>query len=354
MPWNHISAGNIGFNGNLNAGGTVHLDNGKPIPGMFDETIRNLREVSPRVFGSAPVAFGMLAEAMERDPALRASFFRNLEFMAYGGATLSSDLYDRMQALAIEETGCRIPLTTMYGATETQGITVVHWITERVGLIGLPLPGITLKLVPNGTKLEVRVKGPTVTPGYLNDDKKTAEAFDKEGFYKLGDAARFLDPDRPEDGLVFDGRVTEDFKLSTGTWVSTGTLRAELVAAASPLLQDAVICGLDRPYVAVLAWPNLEAAREIAGLGADASPDEIVGSQQVRDVLHEALQRHNKRAGGSSGRVKRAHLMIEPPSIDGHEITDKGYVNQRATLDRRAHLVERLYQDPPPDDVVEI
>lgn len=352
MPWNHISAGNIGFNGNLNAGGTIHLDNGKPIPALFGETIRNLREISPRVFGSAPVAFAMLADAMEKDVELRGSFFRKLEMMGYGGATLSSDLYDRMQALAIAETGHRIPLTTMYGATETQGVTVVHWITERVGLIGLPLPGITLKLVPNGTKLEVRVKGPTVTPGYLNDPKKTQEAFDEEGYYSLGDAARFLDPDRPEEGLVFDGRVTEDFKLSSGTWVSTGTLRADVVAACSPLLQDAVVCGLDKPYIALLAWPNIAAARQIAGLADDATADEIVAHPKVVEFVKDRLTRHNKAGGGSSSRIGRIILMTEPPSIDGHEMTDKGYVNQRATMERRAHLVERLYEENPPADVI--
>lgn len=353
MPWNHISAGNISFNANIANGGTIHLDAGKPIPGLFEQTIRNLRDVSPRVFGSAPVAFAMLADAMERDAELRASFFRNLEYMGYGGATLSSDLYDRMQALAIAETGHRIPLTTMYGATETQGITVVHWVTERVGLIGLPLPGITLKLVPNGAKLEVRVKGPTVTPGYLNDEAKTQEAFDGEGFYSLGDAARFLDPERPEEGLVFDGRVTEDFKLSTGTWVSTGTLRAEVVAACSPLLQDAVICGLDRPYIALLAWSNIAAAKAIAGLHDSASPQETISHPAVIAYVKERLARHNA-AGGSSNRIARVHLMVEPPSIDGHEITDKGYVNQRATLERRAHLVERLYQEPAAEDVIAI
>lgn len=354
MPWNHISAGNIGFNRNLAAGGTVYLDAGKPVPGLFEQTIRNLADVSPRVFGSAPVAFAMLADAMERDPQLRANFFRNLEYMAYGGATLSSDLYDRMQALAVAETGHRIPLTTMYGATETQGITVVHWASERVGLIGLPLPGITLKLVPNGTKLEVRVKGPTVTPGYLNDTKKTAEAFDEEGFYCLGDAARFLDPEHPEEGLVFDGRVTEDFKLSSGTWVSTGTLRADVVAACSPAIQDAVICGLDRPYIALLAWPNLAGMRALAKLPDDMPPADVIQHPTVVAHLRERLQAHNKAGGGSSGRVARLYLMLEPPSIDGHEMTDKGYVNQRATLERRAALVERLYAEPVPDDVIVI
>lgn len=352
MPWNHISAGNIGFNNNLNAGGTVYLDNGKPIPGMFDETIRNLREISPLVFGSAPIAFTMLADAMERDEGLRDKFFAKLRYMGYGGATLSDDLYDRMQALAIKSTGHRLALTTMYGATETQGITVVHWLTERVGLIGLPLPGLTLKLVPNGQKLEVRVKGPTVTPGYLNRSDLTEAAFDEEGFYKLGDAAKFVDPLEPAKGLIFDGRVTEDFKLSSGTWVSVGTLRADVISAVSPLVQDCVIAGLDKEFIAVLAWPNMTAAREICGDPNLSSPDEILRSKAVVDCVRERLAKHNKSAGGSSGKVGRIMLMTEPPSIDGHEITDKGYVNQRATLDRRAKLVEALYAKVPSADVI--
>lgn len=353
MPWNHISAGNISFNGNLNAGGTVYLDNGKPIPGMFDETIRNLREISPLVFGSAPIAFSMLADAMERDDALRDKFFAKLRYMGYGGATLSDDLYQRMQALAIKSTGHRLALTTMYGATETQGITVVHWVTERVGLIGLPLPGITLKLVPNGQKLEVRVKGPTVTPGYLNRADLTEAAFDEEGFYKLGDAARFVDPYEPAKGLIFDGRVTEDFKLSSGTWVSVGTLRADVISAVSPLVQDCVVAGLDKEFIGILAWPNMQAAREICADQNLKTPDEILRSKAVVDYIRERLEKYNKSAGGSSARVSRIMLMTEPPSIDGHEITDKGYVNQRATLDRRARLVDALYaKDPAPDVIV--
>jgi feruloyl-CoA synthase len=354
MPWNHISAGNIGFNGNLNAGGTVHLDAGKPLPGMFDETIRNLREVSPLVFGSAPIAFGWLADAMERNPELRDRFFSKMRYVGYGGATLSQDIYERFQALSIASTGMRIPLTTMYGATETQGITVVHWVTERVGLIGLPLPGITLKLVPNGTKLEVRVKGPTVTPGYLKRPDLTKAAFDEEGFYSLGDAAKFVDENDPEKGLVFDGRVTEDFKLDSGTWVSAGTLRAQVVAATSPLIQDCVVCGQDKPFVALLAWPNIAAAKAIIGDGAPSDPAAIVAHPKVRDALREKFAAHNKAASGSSARVKRVILTTEPPSVDGHEITDKGYINQRATMERRKPLADKLYVNPAPQDVIEI
>ncbi len=344
MPWSHISAGNIGFNGVLWAGGTVYLDEGKPIPGLFDTTIKNLYEVSPMVFGSAPVAFGMLAEAMERDPALRASFFKNLVYMGYGGATLSNDVNDRLQALAVAETGHRIPLTTMYGATETQGITVTHWATERVGLVGLPLPGITIKLVPNGTKYEVRVKGPTVTTGYHGDAEKTAAAFDEEGFYKLGDAAKFVDDNDPAQGMVFDGRVTEDFKLDSGTWVSVGVLRPDVVAACSPFVMDAVICGQDKPFIGALVWPSMAGMQSLA---AEGNPLE-----KLTELLSEKLKAFNATAGGGSRRIGRLIIMTEPPSIDAGEITDKGYVNQRATLERRAALVDGLYANPPAPGVI--
>jgi feruloyl-CoA synthase len=349
MPWNHISAGNIGFNNAVNAGGTIYLDAGKPLPGMFEETIRNLRDIRPLGFGSAPIAFGWLADAMERDAGLRDHFFAKMRMVGYGGATLSQDIYERIQALSIAATGQRIPLTTMYGATETQGITVVHWITERVGLIGLPLPGITLKLVPNGTKLEVRVKGPTVTPGYLNRDDLTKAAFDEEGFYSLGDAAKFIDENDPEKGLVFDGRVTEDFKLDSGTWVSVGTLRAQAVAAASPLIFDCVVCGQDKPFVSLLAWPNMQAAIQFTGR---SNIDDVLADPKLVDFIRDKFAAHNKAQPGTSSRIKRVLLMAEPPSIDGHEITDKGYVNQRATLERRRNLVDRLYAGGP--GVIEI
>jgi feruloyl-CoA synthase len=347
MPWNHISGANVNFNANLWAGGIHTIDDGKPLPGLFETTIKNLYEVSPEVFGSAPIAFAMLADAMERDPKLRASFFKNLRYMGYGGATLSDDLYDRLQALAIAETGHRIPLTTMYGATETQGITVVHWEAERVGLIGLPLPGLTLKLVPNGTKLEVRVRGATVTAGYHNDPEKTAAAFDEEGFYKLGDACRFVDADDPAQGLIFDGRVTEDFKLSSGTWVSVGTLRPDLVAACSPWIHDAVIAGQDKPFIGALVWPSPAAMQMLAAEDSAEPP-----LHRLTARIRHGLEQHNVNAGGSSRRVARFTVLLEPPSIDAGEITDKGYVNQRLTLDRRAAQVAALFAEPVGEGVV--
>jgi feruloyl-CoA synthase len=347
MPWNHISGANVSFNSALYAGAIFHIDEGKPLPGLFETTIENLYEVSPDVFGSAPVAIGMLVEAMERDPKLRASFFKNLRSCGYGGATLSDDLYDRIQALAIAETGHRIPVTTMYGSTEAQGITVVHWEVERVGLIGLPLPGMKLKLVPSGDKLEVRVKGPTVTTGYHGDPQKTAEAFDEEGFYKLGDACRFVDPADPAQGLIFDGRVTEDFKLSTGTWVSVGTLRPDVVAATSPWVFDAVIAGQDKPHIGALVWPSPAAMQMLANEQSDVPPLERLVAR-----IKAGVEAHNREAGGSSRRIARFIVLTEPPSIDAGEITDKGYVNQRLTLDRRKAQADALFAEPPPPNVV--
>jgi feruloyl-CoA synthase len=349
MPWNHISAGTIHFNANIVSGGTLYIDEGKPVPGLFETTIANLREISPMSFGSAPVAFAMLADAMERDPTLRRAFFKNLRGMGYGGATLSDDLYDRMQALAIAETGERMPFTTMYGATETLGVTVVHWASERVGLIGLPLPGTTLKLVPSGDKLEVRVKGPTVTTGYHNDPEKTAAAFDEEGFYMLGDAAKFLDPEQPELGLVFDGRVTEDFKLSTGTWVSVGTLRPDILAACSPYIQDAVVAGQDKPFVAILAWPSPAALQTLAEAAPGSDP-----IPTLEALVKEKLEAFNAEATGSSRRVGRFTILRTPPSIDTGEITDKGYVNQRAALTARADLVKALFADEVSEGVIDL
>jgi feruloyl-CoA synthase len=263
------------------------------------------------------------------------------------GATLSNDVNERLQDLAIAETGQRMPLTTMYGATETQGITVTHWATETVGLVGLPLPGITLKLVPNGTKMEVRVKGPTVTSGYVGDPEKTAAAFDEEGFYKLGDAARFIDEADPAQGLMFDGRVTEDFKLDSGTWVSVGTLRPEIVAACTPWIQDAVITGQDKPFIGAMIWPSMAGLQALA---ADEGPGTPL--DKLKTLVTDSLTAFNATAGGLSRRIGRFTIMMEPPSIDAGEITDKGYVNQRATLERRAELVSSLYASDVPDHVV--
>ncbi len=351
MPWSHISGGNVGFNGCLSLGGTFHIDEGRPMPGLFQTTMKNAAEIRPQYFGSAPIAYAMLAEAMEQDPAFRDAFFSRMQYMVYGGATLSDDLYDRIQALAIQSTGMRIPLTTMYGATETQGVTMVHWELERVGMVGVPLPGQTLKLVPCGAKMEVRVKGPMVMKGYLNLPEKNAEVFDEEGFYCLGDAARFSDPEHPEKGLVFDGRVTEDFKLNSGTWVSVGTLRPDIVAACAPLVADAVVCGQDKPFVGALIWPSpvaMKGAMEAAG--GDAA--RAIGALTVE--IAAKLAAFNRTQPGSSRRVGRFKVLTTPPSLDAGEITDKGYVNQRVAQDHRADDVAALFAAAPGAGVVAV
>jgi feruloyl-CoA synthase len=340
MPWSHISGGNVNFNNVLSLGGTFHIDEGRPMPGLFQTTIANLKDVRPQSFGSAPIAFGMLAEAMEADSELRDAVFSRMRAFIYGGATLSDDVYERIQQLSIQATGMRIPLLTMYGATETQGVTMTHWILERVGMVGVPMPGTTLKLAPVGNKLEVRVKGPTVMRGYLNMPEKNAQVFDEEGFYCLGDAARFEDPEHPEKGLIFDGRVTEDFKLDSGTWVSVGTLRPDIVAACAPLVFDAVICGQDKKFIGALLWPSQAAmAAAVQAAGGDAAKAFGALTMQVA----EKLKAFNAVAGGSSRRVGRFRMLTTPPSLDAGEITDKGYVNQRATQDSRPAEVASLF-----------
>ncbi|CAN5584395.1 AMP-binding protein [soil metagenome] len=356
LPWNHTMGGNATFQGNLAEGGTTWIDDGKPLPGLFEETLRNLREISPTSFANVPAGYAMLATALEKDEQLAQKFFKNLNTLAYGGATLSSDLYERMERLAVKHTGYRVPFITGWGSTETAPTaTSVHWASERVGLVGLPYPGVQLKMVPTGEegRYELRLKSVIVTPGYHKRPDLTAQMFDEEGFYQIGDAGRFVDPDDPSQGLVFDGRVVEDFKLTSGTFVLVGTLRTTAVAAVSPVLQDAVVCGQDRDHVALLGFPNVAACRRVAGdEDVQLSTKEVLSHSAVIAILKEGLAKMNAECKGSSMRVKRVLLMDEPPSVDGHEITDKGYINQRATLDRRKALVDRLYAGGP--GVIEI
>ena len=347
LPWNHTMGGNATFQSNLAEGGTTWIDDGKPLPGLFDETLRNLREISPTYFANVPAGYAMLATALEKDELLAQKFFKNLNSLAYGGATLPSDLYDRMERLAVKHTGYRLPFITGWGSTETAPTaTTVHWASERVGLVGLPFPGVQLKMVPTGEegRYELRLKSVIVTPGYYKQPELTARMFDEEGFYQIGDAGRFVDPTDPSQGLVFDGRVVEDFKLMSGTFVLVGTLRSTAVAAVSPVLQDAVVCGQDRDYVGLLGFPNVAACRHVAGdENVQLSPAEVLAHPRVVETIKRGLAAMNAAGKGSSMKVRRVVLMSEPPSVDGHEITDKGYINQRATLERRKALVDKLY-----------
>jgi feruloyl-CoA synthase len=352
LPWNHCFGGNAILNNLLVSGGTLYIDGGRPVPGGFAETVANLREIAPTAYSNVPAAYTMLADELEHDEVLAKNFFSRLRSLAYGGAALSQDLYERVQRVAVRTVGERIVFSSGYGATETAPtITNVHWPTERMGLLGLPLPGIELKLAPVGRKMEVRVRGDCITPGYYKNPEKTGEAYDDEGFYRLGDGARFVNPGNPLEGLVFDGRVAEDFKLSTGTWVSAGKLRVDAVAASNGVLADALVAGLDRAFIGLLGFPNLPACRNIAGDQSLAAED-IVHHPAVLERLAEGLRAYNTGNPGSSTRVLRALLMVEPPSVDAGELTDKGYINQAVALGRRAPLVEKLYADPSGNDVV--
>jgi feruloyl-CoA synthase len=353
MPWNHTMGGNAAFHPVLVDGGTFYIDDGRPNPGQFDETIRNLHEVSPTYYANVPAGYAALAGAMEKDDALCRSFFKSLTVMAYGGARLPNDLYERMQALAVRATGQRIVFYTGWGSTETAPASAgTYWDVESVGMIGLPFPGVELKMVPCGSKYELRLRGVNVTPGYFGQPELTRNMFDDEGFYCIGDAGVFVDPADPVAGIIFAGRVVEDFKLTTGTFVHVGSLRTDVIAAATPVIQDALVTGQDRSYVGVLAWPNLDACRQLIGK-ADASFGEVVKHPAVTDCVRLGLEAHNNAVEGASSRlISRAMLMVEPPSIDGNELTDKGYINQRASLERRADLVERLYAAAPDEDVI--
>lgn len=269
----------------------------------------------------------------------------------YAGAAISQDIWDRLEAVSVQTTGMRVPMISSWGATETSPVvTSGQSVIERAGVIGLPAPGVAMKFVPSGSKLEVRVKGPNVFPGYWGRPDLTEAAFDEEGFYCIGDAARLADPGDPSKGVLFDGRVAEDFKLSSGTWVYAGGLRIAALAAAAPAFQDAVVTGQDRAFVGLLAWPNLTALKQMAG--TDQEPGKLIASDVVREHVRKGIAAYNAGQSGSSSQIRRVLIMDEPPSIDANEITDKGYINQRAVLERRAPLIERLYAPEPPADVI--
>ena len=337
LPWNHTFGGNATFNMVLRNGGTMYVDGGKPAPGLVETTVRNLREVSPTLYFNVPRGFDLLLPYLESDADLRRSFFRNLDAVFYAGAALPQNLWARLEALAVAENGGRLSMLSAWGSTETSPMaTCVHYPIARAGVIGNPGPGTELKLVPSGTKLEVRVRGPNVTPGYWRRDDLTREAFDEEGFYRIGDAMKFVDADDPAKGLAFDGRVAEDFKLMSGTWVHVGTVRVQLIAACDPLVQDAVITGHDREEMGALVFVNPAAAKAL-GLDTDG----------VRARLQAALGKLAAESTGTSTAPVRMLVLDEPPSIDANEITDKGYINQRAVLERRAAVVERLHAGGP-------
>lgn len=345
LPWNHTFAGNANVGMILYNGGTLYIDRGKSAPGQFDETVRNLREIAPTMHLSVPRGFEMLVPYLRQEPELRRKFFSRLKVMYYAGAGLSQHVWDELEQLAIATCGERILMLTGLGSTETAPHALFAKEAGRAGMVGLPAPGVELKLVPAEGKLEARLRGPNITPGYWRQEDLTRTAFDEEGFYKLGDALRFVDESNPARGFMFDGRLAEDFKLATGTWVSVGPLRTRMLHHFAPYIQDVVIAGHDRDYVGVLIFPDLNACRRICPDSiAAASAAEVLASDAVRSVFESLLKDLAKGSTGSSNRVVAAMLLDDPPSIDAHEITDKGSLNQRAVLARRAALVDELYQ----------
>ncbi len=344
LPWSHTFGANHNFNLILRNGGTLYIDGGKPAPGIFARTLANIRDVSGTVYFNVPRGFDMLVQELRKDDGLREAFFRNLKVIFYAGAALPQNIWADLEAIAIETLGHPVAMVSAWGSTETSPLaTDCHFQAERSGVIGLPIPGCELKLLPNGGKLEIRVRGTNVTPGYWKRDDLTAAAFDDEGFYCIGDAVKFFDPADPAKGLVFDGRVAEDFKLLSGTWVNVGTLRMKGIQHLAPLAQDLVVTGHDREEIGFLIFPQMAACLELSGLPASSSPAEIFSHPAVMARVKDGLQALKAEGGGSASYATRALLMAEPASVDQGEITDKGYINQRAVLSRRATLIDELY-----------
>jgi feruloyl-CoA synthase len=353
LPWNHTFGGNHNIGLTLYNGGSMYLDAGKPMPGGIEETVRNLREISPTVYFNVPKGYESLLPYLRDDSGLRAKFFHRLHAMFFSGAALSPYVWNSLDELAVQETGFRVPVLTGLGATETAPFFMsVRPATSRSGHVGLPVSGNEAKLVPNNGKLEVRARGPNVTPGYWRQPDLTAAAFDEEGFYKFGDAIKPVVSDDFSAGFDFDGRIAEDFKLASGTWVSVGPLRARLIAACAPLVRDVVIAGINRDEVSALVILDLDGCRVVnPALSADdlaaAASDAL-----IRDALRERLTKFLAAATGSSNRITRAILIDSPLSIDRGEVTDKGSINQRAVLDHRSRLIEELYSPTPAAHVI--
>ena len=347
-PWNHTAAGNKCFNIAIYNGGTYYIDRGKPAAAMIGQTIANLRDVSPTWYFNVPAGFEMLVEAMRGDDALTRSFFRDLKMLMYAGAGMAQHTWNSLLELSESATERRVRLCTGIGSTETAPFALFCTDPqEQPGNIGIPAQGVTMKLVPFDDKYELRLKGPNVTPGYWRNAKLTAEAFDEEGFYRIGDAVRFAVPGDPRKGFYFDGRTAENFKLQTGTWVAVGVLRAQLVNQFGGLVRDAVIAGENCAELGALLVPFMPALRALVGEEAGMSDDEILDHHAVRRAIAAKLAEHQRNASGSATRVMRVMLMGEPLRFEKGEVTDKGSINQRAVLAHRGELVDALYGDDP-------
>jgi len=349
LPWNHTFGGNHNFGLTLYTGGTLYIDEGKPTPQLIAESLRNLREIAPTVYFNVPRGFEEIARALAAERALAKNFFSRVKMLFYAAASLAQPIWDALDRVAEETVGERIVMITGLGMTETAPFAIcANWLAGQAGGIGHPAPGTELRLAPVAEKLEVRYRGPNVTPGFWRQADLTRDSFDEDGFFRSGDAAKFRDEDDPQKGLVFDGRIAEDFKLDTGTWVSVGPLRGKIIAAGQPYVQDVVIAGHDRSEITALVIAHLDSCRKLcAGLPPDAPLAEVVAHDEVRGFFQGLLDALHRQATGASSRVTRAILLAEPPSIDLGEITDKGSINQSAVLKARAALVDELYADQP-------
>ena len=344
LPWNHTAGGNHNFGLVLYNGGTLYTDEGKPAPALFSATLRNLREVPCTAHFEVPRFYEMLMPHLRSDQVLRETFFRDLKLLFYAAAGLGQKFWDDLREVSLQACGEELLIMTGFGATETAPFALTTGPDGAfAGMVGFPAPGLEVKLAPVGEKLEARVRGPNITPGYWRDETLTAAAFDDDGFYRLGDAMRFVDPQDPAQGLVFDGRLAEDFKLSTGTWVSVGPLRARILAAAAGLAQDVVITGHDREFAGALVFPNVAACREAAGLAPDAPVADVLAHPEVVRRFADAFAALARESTGSSTFVARAIILEQPPSLDAREITDKGSLNQKVVLQQRSALVDELY-----------
>ena len=348
LPWNHTFGGNHNFGMVIYNGGTLYIDDGKPTPALMAETLRNLREIAPTVYFNVPTGFEAIANAMKTDDALRKNLLSRVQMFFYAGAALAQPIWDSLFESQEREIGERIVMSTGLGMTES-GPFAIFVTSPRVksGDLGVPTPGLELKLVPNSDKVEVRYKGPNITPGYWRAPEETREHFDDEGFFCTGDAVTWIDPDDVHQGLRFDGRIAEDFKLSTGTFVSVGPLRGKIIAAGAPYIQDVVITGLNRREVGAMIFPTA-AVRGLSGLGPEASMAEVLASAAVESHFQAVLNTLASQSTGSASRVARAVLLSEPPSIDKGEVTDKGSINQRAVLKHRDALVQALHDGTAP------
>ncbi len=353
LPWNHTFGGNHNIGLTLFNGGSMYLDEGKPMPGGIEQTVKNLREISPTVYFNVPKGYEALLPYLRDDTALRQKFFGRLHAMFFSGAALSAHVWNSLDELSVQATGSRVPMLTGLGATETAPFFMsVNPRTSRSGHVGLPVPGNDAKLVPNNGKLEVRAKGPNVTPGYWRQPELTKAAFDEEGFYKFGDALKPADASNFDAGFDFDGRIAEDFKLASGTWVSVGPLRARFIAACAPLVRDVVIAGLNRDEISALVVLDLDGCRLINATLPFGDIAATAADPLVRDAFRERFSAFLAGATGSSTRITRAVLLDMPLSIDRGEVTDKGSINQRAVLEHRSQLVDALYSQRPPASVI--